>query len=511
MPDPTPAPAAPGAPAPSTPPTPPTPPAAPDAKPSSKELAGKLFTLLTTPATDPTEPPKPKETPAPATPPAAPTPPKDDKAAKPGDRQIKRTKTDTPTPPAVDDKPPPIPKKPDPTPAAPVAPPTAATPPAPKADDADFEKELVEEERVHLDDARDAERLLGEKFKGHGQKMLSFLRENARKAKEVEEGKLDMAEYEKWHAANFPKLGVLDTRKLNDARIEERVTKRVTPQIEEERHARWVDSEAPKIKAKGNEVYTKLSNTALPDDVMAAIAERTKGITPGTPEYRAKIDEVQKDYALEFEVAQNVINLVTDDVEEFHALTTKHPGSGKAIRAFHPDAEVWDPSQGKWVPNLNSADPVAARHARCLAMVSQVCEDFKATGGAALKDAKGRWFATREEMHGMREMVKNGQLAPAELAKWWTFENDQIIERALGNVKNVVKQAVQQRLSYHEKMGFKRSIAAPPAPPATPPAPTPPGAPPAPRPATPPPPGTPPAPSLAATLAKTLTSQPAAQ
>lgn len=509
MPDLIPAPAAPAAAAP-TPPTTPPPTPAPEVKPTSKELANKLFGLLTAPTADPAEPPKPAEKKEQAPPP--PPPPKGDAPpAAPGERPIKRSKADAPAPtPPPEEKPPELPrKKTDATPPpAPAAPPVVAAPV--KADDESFEKDLVEEERVMLDDARAAEKYLADKYKGFGPKMLTFLRENAKKAELVDKGELDQGVYEKWHADNVPKIGVLDQRKVTEERVRESVRKDYEPKIDEERHARWADAEAPKIKARGNEVYNKLSNSALPDEVMAAIAERTKGITDRT-EYVKKVQEVQKEYALEFEVAEAVINQATNDIEEFHALTTTNPATGKSLRALHADAEVWDPAQARWVPNIQSTNPVARQHAGILAMVSALCTDFKATGGAALKNAQGQWFATREEYNQMKSMVEKGELAPQEFKKWWTFTNEQIVDRALGRVKDVVKQGVKSRLEYLEGRGFKRSIAAAPAAPTPPTPPQPPGAPAAPRPSLPPPSGTPPAPSMGASLAGKLTSQPAAQ
>lgn len=473
MPDPAPAAPAPVAAAPTPTPTPPatptpTPPPVPDAKPTSKELAGKLFSLLT--ADDPAKPPEKKDKPA-DTPP--PTPPKPAPAATPPptpeDGGIKRKKGKE-TPPPVD-TPPPVPKKEDlnkpPTP-APVVP---ATPAKPEATDADFEKTLVDEERVLLEDARGAEKYLGDKYKGYGGKMAAFLKDNAKKLADPNFDAEDPA-YQKWYNDNVPKIGALDFRRLERERVKEDVKQEFEPKIAEERHSRWVDTEAPKIKAKGDSVYVKLTNSSLPDDVTAAIAERTKGITPGTPEYRAKIDEVQKDYALEFEIAQNVINVATNDIEEFHRLTTHNPATGKPLTAF---------------------DPANPQHERLISMVTELCNEFKTTGGSDLKK-DGKWFVTREEWQGM---------APEQRGPFWTFTNEQLIERALAKVKPAVGQLVANEHKKLEARGFKRTIAPAAVPPPTPPLVPGSGAPPAPRP-TPVAPGGTPQPSIAATLAGKL-------
>lgn len=481
MPDPVPAASAPAAAAPTPTPTPapaPTPTPEP-AKPTSKELASKLFGLLTAPTSD--TPPKPAEKKDPPPPPApAPTPEKKDPPAPtPEDRGIKRKTKDAPVP--IEDKAPPVPKKGD---LAPAPTPTPTPPPAPKAEpsDSDFEKELVDEERAQLEDARNAEKYLGEKYKGFGAKMVGFLKENAKRAAAAEAGELDgkpydASEYEKWHAANLPKVSVLDQRQINRLAVKDDLKKEFEPKMEEERHSRWVDTEAPKIKAKGNDIYNKLANAALPDDVIAAVAERTKGITDRA-EYLKKVQEVQKDYALEFEIAENVINVATNDVEEFHRLTTINPATGKPVTAFVP------------------TNPV---HERLINMVAEICTEFKTTGGAELKK-DGKWFVTREEWHGM---------APEQRGPFWTFDNDQIIERALGKVKSAVSTLVAQEHKRLEGRGFKRTIAAAVDAPTPPPVPGS-GAPPAPRPTPPPAGGGNPQPSIAATLAGKLTSQPAA-
>jgi hypothetical protein len=485
MPDPAPAAPAPAAAAASTPP-PPTPSPAPnaDAKPTSKELAGKLIGLLTAPSPALDAPPKPAEKPATTPAPAAPAAP----SAPQPDGGIKRRKDPkTPEPP---DKAPPVPKKEDlnkPAPGTAPAPAAPAAPKTPEPTDADFEKELVEEERVLLDDARAAEKYLPEKYKGHSAKMTTFLKESVKRLAAVEKGELDgkpweQADYQKWYEQNVPKVSLLDQRQVQRLSVKDDLKKDFEPQIENERHARWIDTEQPKIRAKGDDIYRKLSNGALPDEVMTAITERTKGLTVGTPEYRAKIDEVQKDYALEFEIAQNVINVATGDIEEFHRLTTVNPATQKPLTAF------------------DAANPV---HERLVNMVTEICNEFKTTGGADLKK-EGKWFVTREEWQGM---------APEQRGPFWTFTNDQIIERALGKVKGAVSTLVsQERKKLEEKYGFKRTFAAAPAAPAPAPAPAPAGAPPAPRPA----PaggggGSAPQPSVASMLAGKLTSQPPAQ
>lgn len=460
MPDPVPVAPASGVPPPVQPPPapPPTPTPPADGKPQPHPLRDKLFNLLTAPAIDET---KPKE----KTPEAAPIPPKPE-TKPPTEEPIKRREKAK-----ADDKPPVIPKKSD------LAPKPTDTPPPPAQTAADFEKELIDEERALLEDARAAEKYLGDKYKGQSAKMTAFLRENAKKAEAVDKGELEQAEYETWHAANLPKISVLDQRQIQRLAVKEDVTREFEPKIAEERHARWIESETPKIKAKGNEVYGKLINSALPDEVMTAIAERTKGVTDRA-EYIKRVNEVQKDYALECEIAENVIGIATGDIEEFHRITTVNPATNKPLATF----EANNP-----------------QHERLVKMVTEICDEFKASGGADLKK-DGKWFVTREEWQGM---------APEQRAPFWTFNNDQLIDRALGKVKAAVTNVVAaKRKELEERYGFKRTIPAPAAPP--PPQERMPGfgAPPTPRDSAVSPGGTTAQPSLGATLAGKLTSQP---
>lgn len=399
--------------------TPPVAPVAPVAPAEDTGLSSRVFKLLTNPGTE-TAPAKPV-----ATEPAKTEPAKVPVAEKP--IKVKPAKAAA-TAPA--ETPPPVPKREDLTKSAPAtAPVAAAAAPAPVVDDTAFEKSLVEEEQVLLDDARAAEKLLGAKYAGQGGKMLKFLKDSAAKEADVTAGKIDADEYREWYQKNLPKLSVRDSREIQHLQAVERAKKEFEPKIEQERHARWVDAEAPKAKAKGNEVYNKLASSALPDELAAAITERTKGITDRA-EYVKAVQAAQKDYALESEVHDVISQAAAGDIEEFHRLTTTNPATGRALSDFDDKNE---------------------QHNRIINMVSGICNEFKATGGADLKK-DGKWFVTREEWTGM---------APEQRAPFWTFTNEQLIDRAMANVKGAVNAAVEQRKKWLEDRGFKRTIAAP--------------------------------------------------
>ncbi len=415
------APVAAPAPAPTpTPETKPTPPAD-----NTKALAEKWVNLVTQPDEDLTAPPKPVEKkpepkPEPAPAPAA----KTEKPEKP----IKVRKAPAPAP----ETRPPVPtreEKAAPTAAAPVA--SQATPPVAPQDDATFEQSLLDEEKALLDDARAAEKILGEKYKGQATKTLGFLKEAAAKGKQVEAGELDKAEFQEWYEASRPKISPLDFRAIERARVKEEVTKEFTPKLEEERHARWVEAETPKIEQRGVELKRQLWNEALPKEVTDAATERTAGVTD--PAEREKIlTEVKKDYALELEVAEQITAAARDDIQEYYRLVTINPATGKPLKARNKDLST----------------PEGQQHDRIVRMAHAICEDFKATGGAELK-RDGKWFATWKEW---------AQMTPEQRSGWWTFGDDDVIDRAKKNVPGAVAAAVKQRLDYNESRGFKRVI-----------------------------------------------------
>lgn len=470
MPDPTPVAPAPAAAAPtSTPTPPPAPTPAPAEAPpkSNSTIAKSLVDLLTAKQPGLTDAPKPKEEPKPKADAPPPEP-------KPGKQTVVKKKVETVPP---KETPPPVPKRGQPAAPAPT-PPQAAAPaptPAPVAQsDEDFEKSLLDEERAGLDDAREAEKRMGKKYEGQATKQLAFLRENATKAAAVEKGEIDEADYRKWYAANAPKISPLDLRSIERARAVEDARKELEPRIAEESHARWVESETPRVRQKADVLYNKLATSALPDEVTSALAERTRGITDRA-EYLKAVEEVKAQHSLEFEVAETVIAQATADLEEFHRLLTINPATNKPIKARNRDLST---EEGQW-------------HAKIASMAHELCDDFKVTGGDALK-RDGRWFATWREY---------AEIPDEQKPQWWTFTNDELADRAVGKVKGVISAEVKRRNDYLAARGYTRVRSSAPAAPAPGPAPA--GAPPAPR-ATPPAASNQPPPTTGSRLANLL-------
>jgi hypothetical protein len=438
-----------------------TPPPKPDKPFDPKAGAKKLMEMMTAPTTDERE-----ETPGQEPEPSVETPAEKPKAE---GKPIKVKKKEP-----VVEKRPEIPKASDleQGKSEPVAPKKAEAP----AEEEDFEKSLLEEERALLEDARGAEKYLSEKYKGHASKMEKFLKEAATKSMALGDDPTaeEEEDYKKWYDEARPKIAPLDLRNVERARMKEEVKKDFEPELERERHARWAETEAPKIEARAPELRAEIWASAIPDEVMQAANERTKGVEDPTEKSRI-LNDVSKEYAMEMEIATQITDEVRDVVLEFNRVSAVNPKTGKPLKAIHPEAEILDRSTGRMVPNLNSPDPEIRHHAAILAMVTEVCEEFKSGGGADLK-RDGKWFVTREEWAGM---------APAQRAGFWTFSNAELIKRATSNVKNAVRARVQMQRDYLEKRGWKRVSAAPAVVPAAAGAPPPvapsTGAPPAPR------------------------------
>lgn len=438
-------------------PSTPTPPAAPAVTPAPaatdhKEIANKLMKLLVDTKDAPVDAPPEKkvETPAAAAP--TPAPVLEEKPIK-----VRKEKKAPETPPAV-------PKLE--VPAAPIPP--AAPKPIGQTDE-EFEKGLLEEEREQLELARYAEKKFPDKYKGFADRTKNFLKEHAEKlgAEDFDETDPD---YQKWVRANQPKMSAMEIRRIDEERITEKVEKKFEAKNDEMRHENYVRDEEPKVRAEGNRIHSALAKTALPDEVKQAFEAKTKEL--GDP--KKAVEEVKKEYALEFEIADNIVNVATSDLEEFARLTSISPQTKKALKPFDPSNE---------------------QHNRIVTMVSEICREFKAEGGEALK-RDGRWFATREEWQDIPQDQKKN---------WWTFSNQELTDMAMKRVPRAIDIACkQERERFEKRWGYSRARSTPAAAPTPPAAPPSPSAPAAPRPAPVPGAGAAPPMSIAAQLAARL-------
>jgi hypothetical protein len=386
------------------------------------ERAQSLFRKLSENTVEPAEPKKEPAAPAPT-----PAPAKTPEPEPEPDKPIKVSKGKAAKRPDL-----PI-GQPAPTP-APVATPAPATP---VADSANWEDDLIDEEKAALEDARYAEQRFPDKYKGHGERMEKFLRKHKEfleKNPDVDDGD---PEYKKL-LAQRPELTFAQRREITESRIEERVKKSNSTELDEIRHELYVRDEEPKIADTSSRLFTKLAHEALPEEMKSVLKE--KGLAA-----------LQKDYADEMDIAGTIIKAATDDAAELMRITRINP---KTKRPLAKIAE--DPS-----------DPKFEQHERLAKIMDDVCEEFKSTGTEKELKRDGKWFVTREEWQ---------QLQPAHRAQFWTFSNSaehiqEVIDRAMSKVPGYIEKTIKLRHAELEKRGYKRHREAAPAPTPTPPAP----------------------------------------
>lgn len=292
----------------------------------------------------------------------------------------------------------------------------------------------MDEEKAALEDARFAEKV-NPKHKGLSDKMGKFLREQKKFLEANPNAEDDDPAY-KAILALRPNLSTTDKREIAEARVEDRVSKKYEPRLNDLQHEIYVRDEEPKVDAEAAQIRQYLALNALPKDMLAVFKEK------GLP-------VLQKEYADELEIAGGLINTVVEDAKELLRITRINP---KTQRSLGEVAN--DPAHPKW-----------NQHERIAKMVSEVCADFQKNAPQAEQVRDGKWFVTREEW---------GKLPPGSRAQFWTFTNSQehvreMINRALGWVPDAVTQRLKARQDELKAKGYVRQRAEAPAAPATPP------------------------------------------
>lgn len=356
--------------------------------------------------------------PAPAAPPAAPDPEKP--------LRVRKAKVERPALPLDEKRPAPSPAA-LPPPAAPAAPDTKA-----------FEESLEENEREMLSDAKDLEKRFPEKYKGFAARTEKFIRDHIAWTERAEFDDQD-PEYRQFLTGQ-PTLTRGEIRQLEEARISDNLRKEYDGKFTSLQHQTFVREHEPKISQLGQQVYSEIARTALPEDVLKELTDQIakhgaeKGYT-----------EAVKSFKMEIETSEEILAAAADDIKEFHRLNTKDPVTGKLMVEFATE----------------QANPKFQQHQRIASIINDVCESFKNNAGEDAVRA-GKWFVTREEWHKIR---------PDQRSKFWTFTNAEIITQAKKNIKGVIAQAIATKTQYLKDRGWSRSSqAAPPAPP--PPTPT---------------------------------------
>lgn len=384
-----------------------------------------------------------------ATPEASPAPAKEaapEKPIKVSKRPVKRPEL-------------PIPKLEPPAATATGAAPAASAPP-----DSKWEESLLDDEKAALEDARFAEKV-DPKFKGLSDKMGAFFRAQKEYLEQHPDADENDAGYKKILATQ-PALSIADKRLIADARVEERVSSRVNPKIEELEQQIFVRDEEPKIENEAQQIRHYLAFNALPKEMLDTLRAKGK-------------DALMKEYGDELEVASGLINTFVDDAKELIRITKLNPRTGKPLQTAA----------------MTKADPNWEQHSRIALLVNTACEDFHKNAPQSEQVRDGKWFVTREEWLGDEEHGIPGYSRFPD--KYWTFTNKpehvrEMINRALAWQPDFIASELKKREERLNKRGWvkQRATPEPKIPPSAPPVPS--SSPSSPRPSpTPPPSSTP--------------------
>lgn len=310
------------------------------------------------------------------------------------------------------------------TPVAPVA-------TAPTAPDSNWEESLLDDEKAALADAKFAEQV-NPKHKGLADKMGKFFRDQKKYLEEHPDADEDDPGYKKILATQ-PALSATDKREIAEARIEERVSKKYEPKLNDLQHELYVRDEEPKVDAEAAKIRHYLAFNALPKEMLDVLKEK------GLP-------VLQKEYADELEVAGGLINTVTEDAKELLRITRINPKTQRPLGDI-----AGDESHPKW-----------EQHQRLAKLVNEVCNDFQKKAPQSEQVRDGKWFVTRDEWAKLPANARH---------QFWTFTNstehvNEMINRAMGWVPDLVSTKLKERQEALKARGYVRQRSEAPAAPA---------------------------------------------
>ena len=334
-------------------------------------------------------------------------------------------------------------------PAAAAPKPGAAAPAAPvaPADDSD----LLENEREMITQAKLVEETVGGTHKGLEQKTRQFICDHAKYLEQHpevdDENDADAQKaYTAWVQQHRPNVTPADIARAQEERVVSRATEASTKEIEDLRHENFVIQETPKIEREAADYRASMFASALPDEIMAVINDKAHA-----GDMKKGAAAAQELFGEEIATAKRIIDVASADIAEFLKIGASNPKSGRGL-----------------VSAPTAAEPERlAQHQRLNTMVTQICDGFKNSATEKELVKEGRWFVTREEWHA---------IPPAERGRFWTFNNKEIIQRAIGGLKNTIKTAIDYNADQMKKRGYVRAPR-PAAAPGNPPPPPVPGAP----------------------------------
>lgn len=314
------------------------------------------------------------------------------------------------------------------------------------------EADLEPEEKQMIADALEAEKLLGEKHTGLGDKARRFVRANIDFIKKAGDSFDDQSpEYLKFLEQNQPRLSPADVREINEIRVSNRAREQILPEVEKMKDQRYADLEEPKVEQIANNTYNQQAMLVTPKEILDAIEEETK-LAGG--DRNKGYQAAAKYYKAELDVIHEVLTGVKADVREFERITRINPETGRPLVKVATDPK----------------DPRFALHNRLAELVRAECSTFQSSAPQAEQVRNGKWFVTKDEWF---------KIDPSKRGAFWTFSNKEIMERALKRVPAYVQtriKAEQDRLTalgYNRAPRAKKEAAPPPPQRGAPPAPHP--------------------------------------
>lgn len=292
-------------------------------------------------------------------------------------------------------------------------------------DDADLEPE----EKQMIEDAIEAEKLLGDRKAGLTDKARKFVRANIEFIKKAGDSFDDQSpEYQQFLAQNQPRLTPAEVREINEIRVSNRVSEGTKTQIDALKDQRFADIEEPKIEQVATSTYNQQALLVTPKEILDAIAEETK-LAGGD---RAKgYAAASKYYKAELDVIHEVLTGVKADVREFERITRINQETGRPLVKVATDPK----------------DPRYALHNRLAELVRAECSAFKDSAPQAEQVRNGKWFVAKDEWF---------QIDPSRRGAFWTFSNKEIMERALRRVPAYVQARIKAKQEELAGLGYNR-------------------------------------------------------
>lgn len=303
---------------------------------------------------------------------------------------------------------------------APLPPPPA---PAPTAEpekpdpDAEYIAGLSDEQREELVEARKAEELFPDKYKGREKKLLQWYKDldsTARRLSEADPARTfdeNDTEFNKFLKTK-PSIAPTDNKRVQRTIIEQSVR----TQVETEHKKKFddIDRRTRAIELKPHiEKIDKKFRDGLIQSLDGEVGEliKTKGI-----------DEARKEFALE-------ANIYEQTIEESAAAAREYTEIANSLKPF------------------DGANPT---HKFIMDFVTNQCNVFAQRGGKARVDKQGRGFLTREQF------AIAAQKDPNVARKHWTFSDEQIVGLLAINGKQEAQNRIKATIEHAERLGFAR-------------------------------------------------------